>query len=319
MIRNVLNNKITQLRRDCEYLLRTEKKFKKLTPSIFSIEITLGCNLKCPECKTGSSAIKRKKGNMTFDQLTVIADKIRPYADYVYLHIWGEPLLNQDVFRMVKYISKFSRLNISTNGQLVDDEIAEKLILSGVTDIIVSIDGVTQDIYEKYRVGGDVRKAFKALDLLCRYKEKNNANVNIIPQFVVFKHNEHQTKQFKDICESYGLTPNFKSPYINKNSYFERPTDHRFWRSQKTNYEQYCIDLAKECQDVRSVMTILLDGSVVPCCYDSQGELVFGNLFKQDVLEIWNSQKYYKFRYNIYCDRIPKFCIDNCLMFYYDK
>lgn len=63
-------------------------------PKIFSIETMLGCDLRCPECATGGGMITRSKGFMTFDQFKIIANKIRHYCKYLYLHLWGEPLLN---------------------------------------------------------------------------------------------------------------------------------------------------------------------------------------------------------------------------------
>ena len=130
-----------------------------LMPTTFTVETILGCNLKCPECALGGGFIHRKMGWMRFDQFKIIARKIKPYCDYLYLHIWGEPLLNRDIFRIIAYASDFTKTNISTNGMLITPEIAEKLIQSGVTDIIVSIDGVSQGVYSRYRVGGRVENA----------------------------------------------------------------------------------------------------------------------------------------------------------------
>ena len=136
------------------------------TPEIFAIETILGCNLKCPECAIGGNFVSRKKGWMTFIKFKLIADKIRPYCKYLYLHIWGEPMLNNDIYQMIEYASTFTRTNISTNGKSMTDKNAEMLIRSGVNDIIVSIDGVSQNVYEKYRVGGSVQKAINSLKML---------------------------------------------------------------------------------------------------------------------------------------------------------
>ncbi len=65
-------------------------------------------------------------------------------------------------------------------------------------------------------------------------------------------------------------------------------------------------------------MNIFLDGSVVPCCYDDQGKIIFGNIFKQDVLEIWNSPISFNFRSNVHKGNPPQFCLDNCLLYNYD-
>lgn len=116
-------------------------------PHIFSIETVLGCNLHCIECAIGSNIISRKYGMMSFNQFNIIAEKMKKYCTYAYLHLWGEPMLNPDIIKIIEIASKFTRTNISTNANSIDKIKAKQLIHSGVSDIIVSIDGMTQNIY----------------------------------------------------------------------------------------------------------------------------------------------------------------------------
>ena len=132
-------------------------------PTTFMVETALVCNLECPDCAIGGDMIDRTKGIMKPHAFTHIAEKIRPYAEYVYLHIWGEPTINKHIFDMIEVTSEFAKVNISTNALLLDEDKCERMINSGVTDLIVSIDGVSQEVYEQYRVGGDVKKAFETL------------------------------------------------------------------------------------------------------------------------------------------------------------
>lgn len=290
--------------------------FKKMRPEIFVIETVLGCNLRCRECSWGSGQIKRSAGLMSFEKYKIIADKIRPFASYVYLMVWGEPLLNKDIFKIIKYTSNFAKTNISTNGQLVNEKNAKELILSSLTDLIVSIDGATQKTYEKYRVGGNLDKALHALKLLNKINIENGNPVNIIPQFIVFDHNEHEIEMFDKICLSLGIKPFFKEPYLQKNSNLK----HSHLPKYQRNYYQDLPSLkkaAKNCQDAFKVMTILLDGSSVPCCYDNNGTIKFGNIFHQDVMKIWSSPASYNFRHSVYSGDTPSFCVNNCLLYNY--
>jgi len=196
---------------------------------------------------------------------------------------------------MVRYASQFSRTNISTNGLMLTPQLAEELITSGVAEVIVSIDGVSQEVYEQYRVGGDAAKAFAALELLQHLNLKHGSPVQLIPQFIAFQHNQHEMGAFKGKCESLGLSPSFKAPYI-------RTNDSRFAYSDIPQLQRpHFPDLPSlrqamgECPNPRHVFTILLDGSVVVCCHDYRGATSFGNIFEQDVLEIWNSQPYRQF------------------------
>lgn len=305
-----------------------------MLPKIFTVEIVLGCNLKCPECAIGGKKITRNQGVMTFEQFRVIADRIRPFAEYLYLHNWGEPFLNKDLFRIIKYASNFARTNISTNAQLITRTSARKLIRSGVSDILVSIDGMSTEVYEQYRCGGNLDKALDGLKWLVLYgksyrsqlvrafrmlrrgigKSRRAAKTSILPQFIVFQHNEHEMQAFEEFCHSLGLAPSFKAPYLRKGSSFCRANDSAYHRAEYQDLA-HLLKAMTECSAPREAFTILLDGSVVACCYDHDGGLVFGNVFEQDVLEIWNSPDYRAFRKTVLTGAAPQFCIKNCLLY----
>lgn len=292
------------------------EEFIRLVPETFAVETVLGCDLKCPECAVGGDFVTRKKGWMSFEQFKIIADKIRPFCKHLYLHIWGEPMLNKDIFKMIEYASAFTGTNISTNGKSMTPEKAENLIKSGATDIIVSIDGVTQEVYEKYRVGGDVKKATEALKMLQHFNMKYGNKVHIMPQFIVMKHNHHEMEDFQKLCESLKLRPLFKSPYIrDHHSHFSASDDPRYQRPYYPDIPALRTAM-RECDSVRKAFNILVDGSVVACCHDYEKFTYFGNMFEQDVLEIWNSDTYRKFRWNVISGNAPKFCIDKCMSYF---
>jgi len=288
--------------------------FDRMIPKTFQVETVAGCNLKCPECAVGADIIThRKKGFMSFDEFKVIADKIRPFCEYLFLHIWGEPLLNKDIFKIIQYASAFTKTNISTNGNCLTEAKAEKLILSGVTDIIVSIDGVSQDVYEKYRKGGSVTKALWSLAKLQELNIKYSKNVNIYPQYLVFKHNQHEMDMFTEFCQSIGLSSTFKAPYIRSNSIFENSDNLKYVRPSYHDIASVKHVMSEKCNNSRAVFTVLLDGSCVICCIDHDGATNYGNIYQQDVLNIWNSPKYRKDRFDILMEDAPEFCLKNCL------
>lgn len=285
-------------------------------PKTFFIETTLGCNLRCPECAVGGGLIERSKGMMSYEQFRLIADKIRPYAKYVYLFIWGEPLLNPDIFKIIACTAEFAPCSISTNGMVLTQENAEKLIASGVRDIIFSIDGVSQEVYEKYRVGGDVDKAFQSLALLCEINKRQGNRVNIYPQFVVFRHNQHEMDRFAKKCAEMGLSSTFKAPYIRKGySCYQYSENPNYQRPHFRDINQLRMAM-KNCSDPREVFTVLVDGSVVLCCNDHNGSTNFGNVFKQTVMDVWNSPSYLKCRTDIISGKAPSFCIESCMVWF---
>jgi len=275
--------------------------------------------------------IQRKHGFMQYENFKIITDKIRSYCKYLYLHNWGDPLLNNEIIKMIQYAATFTKTNISTNANMIDDALARQLIDSGVTDIIVSIDGATQDTYEYYRRGGNLERALFGLSTLNSYAKKRNSSllrkikhkfspefflepVNIVPQFCVFEHNYHEMDEFAAICKKLDLTPSFKAPYIRKNSFLAPSSDHRYVRAI-ADADAARIEAMRGCNAAFSDMYILLSGDVVACCYDHDGQICFGNIFQQSVEDIWSSELYQKFRSGLISGVGHPFCLNNCLCY----
>ena len=293
----------------------SEETFASLRPTTFTIETALACNLRCPECAIGGEMIGRAKNLMRWETFKTIADKIRPHAEYVFLHLWGEPLLNKKIFEMIAYTAEFARVNISTNALLLDEEKADRLIRSGVSDLVVSIDGFSQEVYEKYRVGGDVAQALRALTWLQEANIRHGSKVGISPQYIVFRHNQHEAGLFKDFCNSLGLQPAFKAPYIRTGEGdFENPDIPELCRPEYDTLDAL-KNAMKTCSNPKEVFTMLSDGSVVVCCHDYDKFTCFGNILEQEVEEIWNSEKYRAFRWDILTGNPPSFCLEKCMTF----
>ena len=89
------------------------KRFKKVY-----IEITNVCNLSCNFCpKTG-----RKLQFSDEERFKEIIEKVKPYTDYVYFHLMGEPLLNKNLARFLDICYENGlKVNITTNGTLLEN------------------------------------------------------------------------------------------------------------------------------------------------------------------------------------------------------
>lgn len=294
----------------------TIEEFDCLLPKTFTIETVLACNLRCPECAIGSGIIQRRKDCLSYEQFKIVADKAKPFVRYFYLHLWGEPTLNKDIVQMVRYASEFCRTNISTHAVSLSHEMAEGLITAGLGDLIVSIDGFTQEVYEKYRVGGDVKKALANLALFQELNLKHGGKTKILPQFIVFRHNQHEVGLFTEHCKSLGLTPSFKAPYI------RNIENQQFFNSDFPQYQRKEYDdmdslrhAMSDCVNPKEVFTMQVDGSIIICCHDYDKQTCFGNIFEQDVLEIWDSPAFRKYRWDILSGNPPDFCLEKCMTF----
>jgi len=282
----------------------------------FQIETSLICNLKCPECAIGAGRITRTKRVMKYEQFQIIASKINKITDIMYLFNFGEPFLNEDIFDIISLASGFSKTSISTNAILLDEEKAKALINSGIREIIVSIDGVTPEVYEKYRVGGDLNRVLNNLKLLIAFNREAGNKVRIVPQMVVFRHNQHEIPAFISMNKQMGLKPYLKSPDIKDFSKFQY-ADRKELQRAHFQTKEACRQAMKTCQMAKNWVNVQVDGTTVPCCMDYQGVMPFGNLLEQDACEVLENPAYLNFRNAVITGNAPAFCLEYCQFYNY--
>ncbi len=285
-------------------------------PTIYYVETVLACNLKCPECVIGTDSVTRTKKILKMEEFQVISDKIKPYADMVYLHKWGEPLMNKNIFNMISIVNEYAHAHISTNGILLDKKKCDELIKSGVGTVIVSIDGLTQEVYEKYRVGGEVEKVIENIKYLNEANIKYGKHAALLPQFIVFDHNYEEVKKFKEYCESQNLRAIFKKPYVRFDAVKES-NDKNFQRIKYKNKEEH-YEAISTCPHLVSLMTITADGRLLVCAQDYNNDLFIGNILDKDstVQSLWNRSEYIKFRKDgqgKICP--PELCVKKCMIY----
>ena len=159
-------------------------------PSFASYEPTNICNLACEMCPSGKGQLKRPRGTADMELYRKFILENRKTLTNIILHFQGEPLMCQQLDEMIA----FARQNriytmFSTNGQLLAQYI--DLIRNARPDhIIVSLDGLTDETYTKYRVGGKVQNVFYGLEKLSQLPAKERPYIEL--QFLVFSHNEHE-------------------------------------------------------------------------------------------------------------------------------
>ncbi|MCY7292216.1 MAG: radical SAM protein, partial [Ferruginibacter sp.] len=113
-------------------------------PVSISFEPTTSCNLRCPECPSGLRQFSRPTGMLQNDFFTKTIDEIHKELLYLIFYFQGEPYLNPDFLKMVKYASyKKIYTATSTNAHYLNDDAARKTVESGLDRLIISIDGTT--------------------------------------------------------------------------------------------------------------------------------------------------------------------------------
>jgi radical SAM protein with 4Fe4S-binding SPASM domain len=270
------------------------KKFKKIY-----IEITNICNLNCSFCNNNV----REKKFMSVSDFSHIIEQIRPYTDYIYLHVKGEPLLNPNLDVFLDICDKNNLfVNITTNGTLLRKKIdvlnkhksirqlnislhSENELDSYLEDVFFACRNLDENVYISYRLWtlNNFQLDKKSTEIVEKIIE--NYALDEIIEEKLYKENQIKIA---------------KNTYVNKDNLFE-------WPNMKSNYSSDGY-----CHGTIDHVGILVDGSVVPCCLDGNGNAVLGNILSTDFVDILKSDRFIKmqesFKNNLCSEILCKKC-----------
>jgi len=261
-ISSVINAAINEL----FFRLGLEHGYKLTT---VNIEITNHCNIKCKMCPV-SGKMQRQKGFMSFSLFKKIIDE-NPQIEFILPFQWGEPLLHKDIFEMVKYAAlKGIRVMLTSNGTLLNAEICNKIIDSGLLRITFSVDGVG-DTYTRIR-GVEYSALKNNILLLKKIRDERKSSLKIDISMVVFEDTEQQVErlfsEWKPLVDRVQVIPVFTQ--------IERKT---------------------KCRELwRGIVVVLWDGRVTVCCADYDGSMIYGDANEERLIDIWNGQQMRKLR-----------------------
>lgn len=296
----------------------TKKIYVYGKPSFASFELSSRCNLNCPQCDVGNRLTNRKNNFLNYNQYCSIMDEIGTTLLDAIFYFQGEPLLNKNFSKYISYAKQYNIYTItSTNAQLIDKDLAIEIVKSGLDRIIISIDGTTQEVYEKYRKGGLLSKSIETIKFLKEAKTELKSKTPCIEaQFIVFRFNEHQIDEFKHLAREWGANKiSIKSAQIhspNENSEII-PSINKYSRYHKI-YNEWKIkkDCSKACFRAWNGMVISADGNILPCCFDKQEKHSYGNIEEDSVENIWKNKKANDFRNIVLNNRSSINICTNC-------
>lgn len=288
--------------------------FTNYKPVAAGIELTNHCNLRCAECANGSQSMTREKGFMEYALFDRFLTETEPFMSFMSLYFQGEPMLHPDFFSFVKRAENICT-TVSTNGHFLSVENAEKTVKSSLNNIIISLDGMNEETYIKYRRGGDFNKVITGIKNLSAARTKYASRINIIVQFLVNRQNEQQIPEIKAFAKKMDITLKLKSMQIINESSFEQwvPDEDRYSRYRKTG-NRYAIksSLPNRCFRLWFNPVITWDGYVLPCCYDKNAAYKMGNLYEETFSDIWNNDRYRNFRQHVLTRRKDIDICRNC-------
>lgn len=249
------------------------KRFQKVY-----LEISNVCNLKCQFCP----GTKRKPKAMTEAELQILLPKLRPWTDYLYFHLMGEPLCHPllDSFLQAAHLHGF-KVILTTNGTLLRKQKNLLLSADGLHKINISL------------------HAFEANDLSIPFETylqdcfsfAREAEGKKLLVFRLWNHGgaEERNQEILSVLKTYfpqQWVPERKGIRIGQRIYLEY--------GDKFDWPDLGAEDQGEqvfCYGLRDQIGILADGTVVPCCLDHDGDLTLGNLLTSNLEEILESQR----------------------------
>ncbi len=298
-------------------------------PSIIDIEPNNYCNFKCPHCQV--THWTKPRVNLDVEKLETILQHM-PNLIKIKLQGMGEPLLNKQLLPMLQVIeARGIKSEIISNGSVMTDAICDSL-LNLSTDITFSIDGATDDVFERIRVGSSFKKVIENIKKISARRQGKKQEIQV--RTVVTKDNAMQLSKIVQLVSSLKLDKLTFQLVLNswgKDSMKELNSSKRVSESKeletslaqaKTEANNLDLPLEIATEDKYSRQRkcgwawksayLASNGDVVPCCILADSDTVkMGNVFEQDFGEIWNSSAYQTLRQQIRDHELPHFC-KNC-------
>ena len=257
-------------------------------PKFMALESSRLCNLRCTMCVTHSdfidhSHLDKYPKHFDLDQYKSILDQMAPYKEFMSIapQFQGEPFMSPHIHEMISYArEKGFCVGFTSNATLWSDEIIDFLIDQEVNNLCVSLDGATKDTYEQVRIGAKFETVVGNLNKLAMRKlEKGSALPWISINMTLMPENRHQQEQLlaEWLGKAYMVSIN--------NTCINHVVPEKF--HQPDRYP---------CPFLWEGVHILTNGDVIACCRDSDYEEVMGNAYSTPMLDVWNGEKYRRFR-----------------------
>ena len=242
------------------------------------LEITNVCNLSCAFCP----GTRRAKRFMTLEEFKILSAKLRPHTDYLFFHLMGEPLLHPELGAFLAHAGALGfKVILTTNGTLLPAR--EELLLSAPALHKVNISLQSFEANHRGELGpylsacaGFAEKANNA-DKLCVLRLWNQNGLDSLNGEIEALLARHFPKPWPESCRSRKLA---ERVYLEPGERFDWPD------LTGSDRGEACF-----CYGLRDQVGVLVDGTVVPCCLDHEGDIPLGNLFAQELDEIMSTEK----------------------------
>lgn len=256
------------------WYIQMKKMFKKIY-----IEITNNCNLNCSFC----SPVKKTKRFMTVSEFEHILKEVESKTDYIYLHVKGEPLLHPNLIDFLKLAEKYNlKVNLTTNGTLFPKLVDKLKDCKALHKINFSLHCEQDNPNYLNEIFESVKKLPEETIIIYRLWTLKDGNLDKKSTTIV----EKIKMYYKLSPETVNKIISDKNIKISPRIYVDK--DNEFIWPDETNGNES----TGFCMALKTQIAILCDGTIVPCCLDSNGCIELGNIYHQSLDEIVNGGKF---------------------------
>ena len=242
------------------------------------VEISNLCNLSCAFCP----GTKRQKRAMNEAEFSSLLPKLRPYTEFLYFHLMGEPLCHPKLGRFLELAHNHGfKVILTTNGTLLEKQQTLLLESPGLHKVNISLHAFeANDLsipFEDYLAGcfrfGKAAEGKK----LVSYRLWNSGGADL------------RNDEIKEAMSQY-----FPQPWVQERRGTRIGARIYLEHGDKFDWPDLAAADGGEqvfCYGLRDQIGVLCDGTVVPCCLDHEGDIALGNLFRQNLDEILSSDR----------------------------
>jgi len=225
---------------------------------------------------------------MKADEFRLVIEKIRPFTNYIYLHVLGEPLLHPQLDEILDIAETAGlNINITTNGSLLEHK-KEILLKHSIRQLNISLhdaeENVAEENWERYLqavLDFSTNLAPKTYICLRLWNTTNESSADFNRLFL------------NTIASKFNLSTEFLNEDINGNGL--KLAEHIFlqraprfeWPDEKNQKTQ----TIKTCYALRDHIAVLSNGQVVPCCLDANANMKLGNIFTEELSDILQTKR----------------------------
>ncbi|MDP2653240.1 MAG: radical SAM protein [Candidatus Omnitrophota bacterium] len=205
----------------CYFAYTFQLKKSGRSPYMISIELWNECNANCVFCRDkkgviydynpGGTGSGIEKGKMPAETAMDIIRQLKDYLVVAVLYTNGEPLIYQDLARVIKFAEDNGVVSvIASNGILLDENRSRAILEAGLDFIKIQLSGFTQDVYSVQIRSGNVERLKENIRNFARMKREGGYKTLILVDYILYNYNRHQVPMVRQFCKENGVMLNFR-------------------------------------------------------------------------------------------------------------